>query len=132
MTDNAFSATLNDSAKLSVKGHMFSRRQLVAAGAGFAAQIGSAAPIAANTAGARLYNVRDYGAKGDGKTLDTAAVQSAIDACAKDRGGTVLIPAGDFLVGTIELKSNVTLHLAAAGRLLGSSTPGDFSAGKGV
>jgi hypothetical protein len=116
---------------------MFSRRELVAAGAGLAAQAvsatpGNAAPMAADALGARLYNVRDYGAKGDGKTLDTAAVQSAIDACAKDRGGTVLVPAGDFLVGTVELKSNVTLHLAAAGRLLGSATPGDFSAGKGV
>ena len=111
---------------------MFSRRQLVAAGAGFAAQVANAAPVAADAMGARLYNVRDYGAKGDGKTLDTAAVQAAINACNQDRGGTVLIPAGDFVVGTVELKSNVTLHLASAGRLLGSSTPADFSAGKGV
>jgi polygalacturonase len=111
---------------------MFSRRQLVAAGAGFAAQAGRAAPVAADAMGARVYNVRDHGAKGDGKTLDTAAVQSAIDACNKDRGGTVLVPAGDFLVGTVELKSNVTLHIAASGKLLGSATPGDFSAGKGV
>src|SRR5690349_12176401 len=56
-------------------------------------------------AGARIYNVRDYGAKGDGKTLDTAAIQSAIDACYHDKGGKVLIPAGDFLSGTLELKS---------------------------
>src|SRR4051794_24676272 len=113
---------------------MFSRRQLVTAGAAFAAQAsaGNAAPVTADAAGARLYNVRDHGAKGDGKTLDTAAVQAAIDACAKDRGGTVLIPAGDFLVGTVELKSYVTLHIAAAGRLLGSGNPTDFSAGKGV
>jgi hypothetical protein len=87
---------------------------------------------AAGDAGTRTYNVRAFGAKGDGTTLDTAAVQSAIDACARDRGGTVLIPAGDFVVGTIELKSNVTLHLAAAGRLLGSAKPEDYSAGKGV
>src|SRR4051812_27399461 len=70
--------------------------------------------------GARIYNIRDFGAAGDGKTLDTAAVQKAIDACNTDRGGTVLVPAGDFLIGTIELKSNVTLYLAAQGRLLGS------------
>src|SRR4051812_39932886 len=70
--------------------------------------------------GARVYNVRDFGAAGDGKTLDTAAVQSAIDQCHRDRGGTVLIPGGDFVVGTIELKSNVTLHLAAGGKLQGS------------
>src|SRR5262245_22563242 len=61
--------------------------------------------------GARVYNVCDFGAKGDGATLDTAAVQAAIDACAGDKGGTVLVPAGDFVIGTIELKSNVTLHL---------------------
>jgi polygalacturonase len=71
--------------------------------------------------GARIYNVRDFGGKGDGTSLDTAAVQAAIDACHKDRGGTVLVPAGIFVIGTIELKSNVTLHLAAQGKLLGSA-----------
>src|SRR4029450_759062 len=65
----------------------------------------SAAPDALN--GARVYNVRDYGAKGDGKTLDTAALQNAIDACNRDGGGTVLVPAGTFHIGTVELKSNV-------------------------
>src|SRR5581483_6618891 len=83
-------------------------------------------------AGARVYNVRDFGAKGDGQTLDTAAVQAAVDACTRDRGGTVLIPAGDFVIGTLELKSNVTLHLSAAGRLLGSGKPDHYSAGKDV
>lgn len=76
--------------------------------------------------GARTYNVRDFGAVGDGATLDSAAVQAAIDACHRDQGGTVLVPAGDFLVGTIELKSNVTLHLAAKGRLLGSKNRADY------
>jgi hypothetical protein len=104
--------------------HTLSRRTLLA---------GSLAPLCLRAAGqAPTYNVRDFGAAGDGKTLDTAAVQKAIDACSADRGGTVLIPAGDFLVSTIELKSNVTLHLAPAGRLLGSGNPADYSAGKGV
>ena len=71
--------------------------------------------------GARVYNVRSFGAKGDGTTLDTAAVQSAVDACHKDGGGTVLVPAGTFQIGTVELRSNVTLHIAAAGKLLGSA-----------
>jgi len=85
-----------------------------------------------NLQAAGVHNIRNYGAKGDGNALDTAAVQAAIDACTKDKGGTVLVPAGDFVVGTIELKSNVTLHLAAAGRLLGSDKIEHYSAGKGV
>jgi hypothetical protein len=71
--------------------------------------------------GARVYNVRDHGAKGDGTTLDTAALQAAIDTCNRDGGGTVLVPAGTFHIGTVELKSNVTLYLAAAATLLGSA-----------
>src|SRR4030095_10804830 len=82
--------------------------------------------------GAQVFNVRDFGAKGDGQTLDTVAVQSAIDAAHKDQGGTVLIPAGTFVVGTIELKSNVTLHLVAQGRLLGSEKAEHYKAGNGV
>jgi hypothetical protein len=74
-----------------------------------------------NDLGARIYNIRDFGAKGDGTSLDTAAVQAAIDACTHDGGGTVLVPAGTFQIGTVELKSNVTLHIAASGKLLGSA-----------
>ena len=75
----------------------------------------------ANDLGARTYNIRDHGAKGDGTTLDTAALQAAIDACTRDGGGTVLVPAGTFHIGAVELKSNVTLHIAASGKLLGSA-----------
>ena len=82
--------------------------------------------------GYRTHDILEYGAKGDGQTLDTAAVQRAIDACHRDRGGVVLVPAGDFLVGTLELKSNVTLHLSASGRVLGSGQAADYTAGKGV
>ena len=78
--------------------------------------------------GARLYNIRDFGAKGDGKTLDTAALQAAIDACTRDGGGTVLVPSGTFVIGTTELKSNVTLHLAASATLLGSGEGKDYRA----
>jgi polygalacturonase len=70
--------------------------------------------------GARVYNIRAYGAKGDKSTLDTAALQAAIDACTADGGGTVLVPAGTFTIGTVEVKSNVTLHIAAGGTLMGS------------
>jgi polygalacturonase len=71
--------------------------------------------------GARTYNIRDFGAIGDGRRIDTAALQSAIDACTKDGGGTVVVPAGTFVIGTTELKSNVTLHIVAGGTLLGSA-----------
>jgi len=70
--------------------------------------------------GAKIYNIRDYGAVGDGKTLNTAAAQAAVDACFRDGGGTVLVPAGVFVIGMVELKSNVTLHISAGGTLLGT------------
>jgi polygalacturonase len=73
-----------------------------------------------NLLGAKIYNVRDFGAKGDKETLDTKAVQDAVDACFKDGGGTGLVPAGIFQIGMIELKSNVTLHISAGATLLGT------------
>jgi hypothetical protein len=95
-----------------------------------ASQLPSAAP--GNDLGARIYNVRDFGAKGDGLTLDTAAVQAAIDACNRDHGGIVLVPAGVFVIGTIELKSNVTLHLAASAKLLGSADGKQYRAADAI
>lgn len=82
--------------------------------------------------GARQYNIRDFGARGDGLTLDTAAVQAAIDACNKDEGGTVLVPAGVFVIGTVELKSNVTLHITAQGKLLGSADGKQYHAADAI
>ena len=78
------------------------------------------------------YDIRDYGAVGDGKTLNTKSIQSAIDDCHASKGGIVIIPTGEFLCGTIELKSNITLHLAAAAKLLGSPKREDYVAGTGV
>jgi hypothetical protein len=94
----------------------------------------AAAPAAngESAAGARVYNIVDFGAKGDGKTLNTQAVQQAIDACHKDQGGTVLVPAGVFVIGTVELKSNVTLHIAAQGRLLGSADGKQYHAADAI
>ena len=65
-----------------------------------------------------VYNVRDYGAKGDGKTLDSPAINAAIESAVRDGGGQVLLPAGTYLSGSIHLKSNVDLHLAAGSKLL--------------
>lgn len=56
-----------------------------------------------------VFNVKKFGAVGDGKTHDTQAIQNAINAC--DKGGTVLIPAGSYLVGHLDLKSDMTLEL---------------------
>lgn len=58
-----------------------------------------------------FYNVKDYGAKGDGQTVDTKAIDAAIDAASEKGGGTVFFPAGTYLSFTIHLKSFITLHL---------------------
>jgi hypothetical protein len=76
--------------------------------------------------GARVYNVRAYGARGDGHALDTAAIQKAVDACSADGGGTVLVPAGTFLSGSVAMQSNVTLRIAAGGKILGSPHGSDY------
>src|SRR5215813_4026682 len=97
-----------------------------------AAQLSTQPATDKELGGARVYNIRDFGALGNGETLDTNAVQAAIDVCNREKGGTVLVPAGTFVVGTIELKSNVTLHIAAQGRLLGSPKIEHYHAGNGV
>lgn len=73
-----------------------------------------------------VFNVRAYGAKGDGKTLDTKAIDKTIAACVKAGGGTVLVPAGTFVTGTVRLYSNVDLHLAPGSVLLASDNTHDY------
>ena len=65
-----------------------------------------------------VYHVRDYGAKGDGKTLDHIAINKAIEAANTDGGGQVVLSAGTYLCGSIRMKSNVDLHLTAGARIL--------------
>lgn len=67
-----------------------------------------------------------FGACGDGQTLDTTALQAAIDACIQRGGGTVFVSAGQYLTGTIYLRNNVTLYLEAGATLLGSQDPADY------
>ena len=75
------------------------------------------------------FDVRDHGAVGDGVTLDTAAVQAAVDAAYAAGGGTVLVPAGGtFLVGSVELRSHVELHVERGAVLQGSPRWEDYTA----
>lgn len=73
-----------------------------------------------------IFNVRDYGAVGDGVHKETAAIAKAIDACAHAGGGTVYLPPGRYLTGTIVLRSNVALELEAGAVILGSGDPQDY------
>lgn len=70
--------------------------------------------------------VTDFGAVGDGRTKNTLAIQQALDRCAVLGGGTVEIPAGHFVTGTIFLRSNTRLLVAAGGELIGSGDLTDY------
>ena len=74
----------------------------------------------------RQFNIREYGAVGDGEALDTTAIQKAIDDCSEAGGGTVRVPAGRFVVGTVLLKSDVTLSLDYGAEILGSQNLKDY------
>ena len=77
---------------------------------------------------AQTYTITEYGAIGDGKTISTAAIQKAIDACHQQGGGQVRVPAGTFMTGTLYLKSNVELHLESGSMLKGSADFKDYKA----
>lgn len=70
-------------------------------------------------------DVRDFGVQGDGTTLVTAALQAAIDACPP--GSVLRVGPGKYVIGTIKLKSDFELHLAAGAELLGSTSIGDYA-----
>ncbi len=75
---------------------------------------------------AECRDIRDFGAAGDGKTVDTAAIQKAIDACRDQGGGRVVIPRGVFLSGTLRLHSHIDLHLETGAVLKGSPRLSDY------
>ena len=83
--------------------------------------------MAAMASFAATFNVRDYGAQGNGTAKDTAAVQRAIDAAA-EKGGEVLLPEGTYLCGSLFLKSGVDFHLAKGAVLKASPDPADYNA----
>lgn len=66
-----------------------------------------------------VFNVSDHGAVGDGKTVNTKAIQAAVDACARVGGGRVVVPGGTFISGPVFLKSNIEFHLSAGAVLKG-------------
>ncbi len=73
-----------------------------------------------------IFDIRNYGAVGDGKTLNTTALQAAIDDCTAKGGGRVLVSGGTYMTGTIILKQNVELHITGDSVLLGSPRCEDF------
>ena len=86
-----------------------------------------AAPVGGPATGLRVFDVRQFGAAGDGKTLDTSAINNAIDAAHLGGGGVAYLSPGTYLSGTVVLKSNVTLYLEAGSTFLGSRNLSDYT-----
>src|ERR1017187_10439346 len=93
------------------------------AGTGLALQAGQGIAHAAGSTPAGFLSVRAFGAMGNGKTLDTAAINKAIEAASAGGGGTVLFPAGDYLCYSIRLKSNISLYLDQGAAIIGADVP---------
>ena len=74
----------------------------------------------------KTYNIDDFGAVADGKTLNTVSFQKAIKTCADNGGGKVVVPNGKYLTGAIHLESNVNLHLEDNAEILFSINPKDY------
>ena len=90
----------------------------------FSVSVLSSFPVSAQSNG--IYDVTSYGGVGDGETLNTKAIQQAINACSAKGGGTVHFPAGDYVTGTIYMKDNITLNLEAGAKILGSTSIDDY------
>ncbi|MBS1521943.1 MAG: glycoside hydrolase family 28 [Bacteroidetes bacterium] len=78
----------------------------------------------------KIYNIAERGAVADGKTNNTTVIQKAIDEASSQGGGMVLVPAGKFVTGVINIKSNVELHLDKDAFLLGSPVRADYGDSK--
>lgn len=86
-----------------------------------------ATAVAQGAAGpSRLFNVRDFGAAGDGVTLDTRAINATVEAAARIGGGQVLFPAGRYLSGTVHLRSHIALLFEAGARLVGTTNLDEY------
>lgn len=111
---------------------MFKSRLSTMFGTAAAAALAFAFPVCAIASSAAVssgvYNVKAYGAVGDGVAKDTAALQKAVDACSAAGGGTVLVPPGVYLTGTVYLRSNVDFHIGPGATVKGSTDKADYNA----
>src|SRR5258705_8955280 len=80
----------------------------------------------AGTEQGHVFNVRDHGARGDGKSLDTAAIQQALDACGDAGGGTVLLPPGTYRCRPLVLRTKTTLLVEKGATLRATDDPADY------
>ncbi|MDF7823606.1 glycoside hydrolase family 28 protein [Pontiellaceae bacterium B12227] len=87
---------------------------------------GCAAVDQALSRNSSVFNVKKFGAVGDGVAMDTVALQAAIDACTTAGGGTVWVPVGKYPIGTLQLKSNITLSLDHGATIMGSQDMKDY------
>jgi polygalacturonase len=100
------------------------------AGTGLAFQAGQGmAHAAASPPVAGSFDVRTFGATGDGKTLDSPAINKAIDAASAAGGGTVMFPAGNYLCYSIHLKSDISLYLDAGATIIAADPPAQGGGG---
>jgi len=109
---------------------VFAGEQRAPAGSGASRTVSG--PVLARPGGPPYFDVRGFGAVGDGKSNDTAAIQRAIDACARKRGGVVALHNGTFLAGTLFLRSHVELHLTSTAVLLGTPDVAQYHADRKV
>ena len=91
---------------------------------------GLASVASAEIAKPKVFDIKTYGAIGDGVALNTEAIQETIDACHAAGGGMVLVPAGAFVTGTLHLKSHITLSFDYGASLLGSQNQEDYPTDK--
>ncbi len=82
--------------------------------------------VACTFQGQKLYNIADFGALADSLHVNTEAIQAAIDQCAADGGGTVVVPSGTFLTGAIFIKQGVNLEIKNNGVLKGTTNMADY------
>src|SRR6516164_518946 len=73
-----------------------------------------------------VFNVRDFGAVGDGANKDTVAFQKALDTCAVSGGGEVIVPAGNYLIGSVQIGNRTTLRLETNSVIIGSGDTNDY------